>query len=596
MADDDNACVGVKPATIIQVEEDNKNHQQQEKECKDSIFPIVSSSKDDHQTSPNNKVNSSPLRYLSNNGIIRQLGIDHQVGLVVSVPEISSQEMLDTVNQIVEILGTQFKECHDEGGSKACLEQNQQMVDAVCKKEGTLCELVKETDVFQGAFEADIEKKEKANGFIEVSQSQGGFESDIEKKEKRRSFVEVCLGSFEADFEKKDKADSVVDRGNVNGKGLPGVQDLKKIHESKNHVGVVKMPFFMNGRIGKKQSKGEWIKVPDILEAKNKKLSSQTEIGSDKTGVKKVTGFANASHSAIYRKGNEFHKVFKVADFANASLSAIDGKENRFPEIFKKVQNEADKHDSSSLKYKVIDDTALIEMIPLPKKSGNKHVRGPGGIKFAKGRERTIKKNDKQEVDGINFTKAKGMTIKKNENQEADSINFTKAKGMTIEKNDKQEDNGNRSNQSRNKTRVPKRSETNQGHQNLRVYRKVVKITKKIYSREKMEALRYVGVDDQQKLWTSLYNGLAPEVIKEYDTLVATKQPKNVFSNYYAQQQKNVCSNFYPQQQFHKRGQLPGLLGAFAGGRGSDIQSNISDEISSCECDQCLPLLRLGYG
>lgn len=60
------------------------------------------------------------------------------------------------------------------------------------------------------------------------------------------------------------------------------------------------------------------------------------------------------------------------------------------------------------------------------------------------------------------------------------------------------------------------------------------------YSRKAMEALRFENVVEQRRMWKNIYNGLGPLVRKEYDFLLSSKQDKNVhFIFHDAQQMKN---------------------------------------------------------
>ncbi|KAM7258542.1 hypothetical protein ACFE04_014283 [Oxalis oulophora] len=69
--------------------------------------------------------------------------------------------------------------------------------------------------------------------------------------------------------------------------------------------------------------------------------------------------------------------------------------------------------------------------------------------------------------------------------------------------------------------------ETSQGHQNLVCFQEYADQSKSMYSKEKMLALRFVNVADQRKKWRSVYTSLAPDLVKEYDSLVASKKQKN---------------------------------------------------------------------
>ncbi|KAM7261365.1 hypothetical protein ACFE04_008732 [Oxalis oulophora] len=80
----------------------------------------------------------------------------------------------------------------------------------------------------------------------------------------------------------------------------------------------------------------------------------------------------------------------------------------------------------------------------------------------------------------------------------------------------------------RSKAREEKRQlEKSQGHQNLVSFQEDVDQSKSMYSKEKMLALRFVNVADQRKKWRSVYTSLAPDLVKEYDSLVSSKKHKN---------------------------------------------------------------------
>lgn len=72
--------------------------------------------------------------------------------------------------------------------------------------------------------------------------------------------------------------------------------------------------------------------------------------------------------------------------------------------------------------------------------------------------------------------------------------------------------------------------------------------TKIMYSREEMEALRFVGVAEQRKLWREIYNGLGPVVAREYMSLTGSK---------HQQKGKLVSEASQPVKRSHG----PGILG-----------------------------------
>ncbi|CAI9290362.1 unnamed protein product [Lactuca saligna] len=61
-----------------------------------------------------------------------------------------------------------------------------------------------------------------------------------------------------------------------------------------------------------------------------------------------------------------------------------------------------------------------------------------------------------------------------------------------------------------------------------------------VYINEEMEALRYVGIDEQKKKWIEAYCGLGPDASKEYDALIGSA---------HANQDENYV-NFDPRPQF----------------------------------------------
>ncbi|XP_028100602.1 uncharacterized protein LOC114299969 isoform X1 [Camellia sinensis] len=73
--------------------------------------------------------------------------------------------------------------------------------------------------------------------------------------------------------------------------------------------------------------------------------------------------------------------------------------------------------------------------------------------------------------------------------------------------------------------------------------------TKRAYSREEVEALRFVNLESQQKKWIEIYCGLAPIVAGEYDGLIACNH------------QQHIQINFDPRKQFGKKKKTPAVLG-----------------------------------
>ncbi|KAK6255335.1 Gemin2/Brr1 - like 1 [Theobroma cacao] len=135
----------------------------------------------------------------------------------------------------------------------------------------------------------------------------------------------------------------------------------------------------------------------------------------------------------------------------------------------------------SSLKVEVIDDTALIESFPLSK-------TGNGSVKDEK------KKKGNQEIDGkkAKRSRRKGKNAKKVLGEAERNMELTK---IVVVQNGRKESNTQ---------------------------------SKRMYSREDLEALRFAKVVEQRKIWMDMYNGLGAAVIKEYEDLAIWKHQKNI--------------------------------------------------------------------
>ncbi|XP_044478646.1 uncharacterized protein LOC123205694 [Mangifera indica] len=193
-------------------------------------------------------------------------------------------------------------------------------------------------------------------------------------------------------------------------------------------------------------------------------------------------------------------------------------------EVYKLGQNNGVKINSASvsdvsgrpsLKIEVVD-TALIETVRVPKMI-----------------ERNMNKGEKeQEVDG---KKARRLRRKAKDVKKALEIS-EKVKNLT----------GNLDDQ-------------NGGLKNG-------KQEKIMYSRKEMEALRFVSVVEQRKMWRDIYTGLGPVVMTEYDDLASSKQ------------QKHILLNFDPRQNLSRKPEADGILG-------EECSPNVDNE--SVYTDEC---------
>lgn len=165
----------------------------------------------------------------------------------------------------------------------------------------------------------------------------------------------------------------------------------------------------------------------------------------------------------------------------------------------------------SSFKIEVIDDTAMISLL------GNGCGKELGFLGPAKCvAQGNGNKNAKKEMNGKKKARTSGRKEKvANHLVEAHSVSLNKGKGAKI-----------------------------------------------FYSRMELEAMRYVNVVEQKKLWKDIYRGLGPVVAKEYENLASVKH------------QKNIHNNFEPHKRFEKMEVPPGILGVVAS-RGRWNQMNI---------------------
>ncbi|KAK0580578.1 hypothetical protein LWI29_003709 [Acer saccharum] len=210
-----------------------------------------------------------------------------------------------------------------------------------------------------------------------------------------------------------------------------------------------------------------------------------------------------------------------VGDVAGlATISQIDEKWSGCEEVHMIVEKDGEKIAGlhvidesvrSSLKIEVIDDTALIESVQVPE-TGNgcvKDIRIEGTAKKIGWKE----EEKKQESDEkkVKQSRRKAKDTKRNLGTNERMKNMT----PIMEDQDGGLKNGERS--------------------------------RKMYTRQKMEALRFVNIVEQQKLWRAIYTGLGLEVSNEYDELANSKQ-------------KNTLLNFDPWKRFPRKLESPGIL------------------------------------
>ncbi|KAJ0034092.1 hypothetical protein Pint_25708 [Pistacia integerrima] len=215
--------------------------------------------------------------------------------------------------------------------------------------------------------------------------------------------------------------------------------------------------------------------------------------------------------SSVVEGDNEDRKEMKSEALLEAKkkqlLAELEVSGLASQEVHKLVQNNGVKIDGArvsdvsvrpSLRIEVIDDTALIETVRVPK---------------------VIERNGK--------------------------------KGET-----EQEVDGKKARRSRRKAKDAKKaSEMSEKIKNLTDYGagqdgglKDGKQEKIMYSRKEMEALRFVNIVEQRKMWRDVYTGLGPVVMTEYDDLFSSKH------------QKHILLNFDPRQNFSRKPETHEIL------------------------------------
>ncbi|CAL5414013.1 unnamed protein product [Camellia sinensis] len=162
-----------------------------------------------------------------------------------------------------------------------------------------------------------------------------------------------------------------------------------------------------------------------------------------------------------------------------------------------------------SVKIEVIDETAVIEMTSVCKIGNGIRKVKKGFVGFAKHSERNVKKNVmKQERDG------KKEKMPQRREKGAKKMSGTNGKDKLVQN-----------------CREKKGDEA-----------------KTAYSREEMEALKFVNLEAQRKMWIEAYCGLAPTVAREYDGLIDSNH------------QKHTLFSSDTRQQFGKKEMTSGVL------------------------------------
>lgn len=370
----------------------------------------------------------------------------------------------------------------------------------------TACDLV---SGFSGWEEKGVvcEKKVKAFGVQveETENSEVGFVADFEKTVKDSVKLEV---------------------------GCSGIQECNEVNEKESEVGGEMVSEFSgcegNGVVCDRKVQAFGLEVEEAENSEvrcvadfEKTLKDSVNLEVSCSGVQECDNFneekeseVKVETSSVVEGDNKDRKEMEAEDLLEAKkkqlLAELEVSGLASQEVHKLVQSNGVKIDGArvsdvsvrpSLKIEVIDDTALIETVRVPKMI-----------------ERSGKKGEKeQEVDG---KKARRSRRKAKDVKKASEMS---EKIMNLTDNGDGQDGG-----------------LKNGNQE-----------KIMYSRKEMEALRFVNIVEQRKMWRDIYTGLGPVVMTEYDDLASFKH------------QKHILLNFDPRQNFSRKPEAHGILGKF---------------------------------
>lgn len=252
----------------------------------------------------------------------------------------------------------------------------------------------------------------------------------------------------------------------------------------------------------------------DVSKCEKNQFLVESEVGSI---AEAETHWINAAD--LVSSGEIVGEPAKIKDGFEVDANGCGNRISEIKEVNETVKNDVQKIDGHgsikcSLKFEVIDETALIE---------------PGSvyeIGYGDGRKREF-------VGFSENTKTKCRTDGKHEiDRKKEKRPRRRGKGVKKGMEIYEERNG-----------LTHISEAQNG---------CVKNGcegKKVYSRKEMEALRFLNVGKQRKIWSEVYCGLGPNVASEYNDLVN-----------YANQKHNQL-NFDPRLQFGTKKVAPPILG-----------------------------------
>lgn len=203
------------------------------------------------------------------------------------------------------------------------------------------------------------------------------------------------------------------------------------------------------------EKKGQDSDAERLLEAEKRRLLAEIEVGT--IFGKKADDDTLASAHEIVKNGNGSKEQHEKTERVVVKDNAFVGR---------------------SMKIDLVDDTALLNVVPFYKKAKD-HPKRPGTAHADKDAPRKHKKIGEKPVGG-----------KQNKGNASNAS--TKVSGFD-----------------------------NRGEASMRI----------MYSRKQMESMRYAHIARQKKLWSDMYATLLPELVNEYEGLASLKNHKTSKSN-----------------------------------------------------------------
>ncbi|KAF3457954.1 hypothetical protein FNV43_RR02616 [Rhamnella rubrinervis] len=341
-----------------------------------------------------------------------------------------------------------------------------------------------------------------------------GFVSDVgsAKTQMENSENNEKESSLISDLVEKEEKDPV--KCEV---GLTGIQEFEefntgvskklpvKVENSANQAGSEEFLAGSSFSVDDKVLLGKPVESESSLEVRKKHLLEELEamiMPGDKINAEEVKDSESSGGNSAMIKVSDV----KMINCQEAQKSVKDGGQD--VHRLKRIDGSA----RCSFEVELVDETALIGSVVFPK------------IGFGNGKKMDF-------INPAKHTKRQGNNLAKDIDEKKVKRSRRRAKGVkTLMETD---------GKAKSVTQV---AESHVGGP------KNGERTKMEYTREEMEALRFVNIVEQRKMWKDIYIGLGPAVSKEYDDLSSSKH------------QKNIPFNCGSSKRFGKKEEFPGFL------------------------------------